>query len=118
MLLVIDVGNTNTVLGVYDGSQLRQDWRIRTERNTTEDEFNILINSLFAAGNIPVSHVGSNHHIMCCPTDGHHFGRLLPQVFGASASMGRCQKLCRDAHFVKKSGGSRCRSHRQCRRRV
>jgi type III pantothenate kinase len=57
MLLVIDVGNTNTVLGVYDGSQLRQDWRIRTERNTTEDEFNILINSLFAAGNIPVSHV-------------------------------------------------------------
>ncbi len=57
MLLVIDVGNTNTVLGVYDGGQLRQDWRIRTERNTTEDEFNVLINSLFAAGNISVSHV-------------------------------------------------------------
>ena len=57
MLLVIDVGNTNTVLGVYEGSRLRQDWRIRTERNTTEDEFNVLINSLFTAGNIPVSHV-------------------------------------------------------------
>jgi type III pantothenate kinase len=57
MLFVIDVGNTNSVLGVYDGSQLRQDWRIRTERNTTEDEFNVLINSLFAAGNIPVSQV-------------------------------------------------------------
>ena len=57
MLLVIDVGNTNAVLGVYDGSELRQDWRIRTERNTTEDEFNVLINSLFAAGNISVRHV-------------------------------------------------------------
>jgi type III pantothenate kinase len=57
MLLVIDVGNTNAVLGVYDGSELRQDWRIRTERNTTEDEFNVLINSLFSAGNISVRHV-------------------------------------------------------------
>ena len=52
MLLVIDVGNTHTVLGVYQGDQLRNDWRIHTERNTTEDEFNVLINSLFAADNI------------------------------------------------------------------
>jgi type III pantothenate kinase len=49
MLLVIDVGNTHTVLGVYEDSQLRNDWRIHTERNTTEDEFNVLINSLFSA---------------------------------------------------------------------
>ena len=52
MLLVIDVGNTHTVLGVYEDSQLRNDWRIHTERNTTEDEFNVLINSLFSADNI------------------------------------------------------------------
>ncbi|MBW2467778.1 MAG: type III pantothenate kinase [Deltaproteobacteria bacterium] len=52
MLLVIDVGNTHTVLGVYQGDQLRSDWRIHTERNTTEDEFNVLINSLFIADNI------------------------------------------------------------------
>ncbi|MBT7632022.1 MAG: type III pantothenate kinase, partial [Desulfobacula sp.] len=30
MLLVIDVGNTNTVIGVYDGDTLKHDWRIRT----------------------------------------------------------------------------------------
>jgi len=47
MLLVIDIGNTNTVMGVYDGQDLIKDWRIRTERNTTEDEFNILISGLF-----------------------------------------------------------------------
>jgi len=52
MLLVIDVGNTNTVIGVYEGENLVKDWRIRTERNTTEDEFNILANNLFAGGGI------------------------------------------------------------------
>jgi len=48
MLLVIDVGNTNTVLGVYENEALKQDWRIRTIRETTADEFNILARALFA----------------------------------------------------------------------
>ncbi|MDM8526561.1 type III pantothenate kinase [Desulfococcaceae bacterium HSG8] len=48
MLFVIDVGNTNTVMGIYDGRHLLKDWRIRTERNSTEDEFNILVTALFA----------------------------------------------------------------------
>ena len=52
MLLVIDVGNTNTVIGVYEDKRLVQNWRIRTERRTTEDEFNILVKSLFHEGNI------------------------------------------------------------------
>lgn len=52
MLLVIDVGNTNTVLGIYDGLNLIRDWRIRTERNTTEDELNVLLGSLLALGGI------------------------------------------------------------------
>jgi type III pantothenate kinase len=52
MLLVIDVGNTNIVLGIFKGGNLIQDWRVRTEHNTTEDEFNILITSLLADGNV------------------------------------------------------------------
>ncbi|NDY73430.1 type III pantothenate kinase [Desulfobacter hydrogenophilus] len=48
MLLVIDVGNTNTVIGVYENETLAQDWRIRTIRETTADEFNILARALFA----------------------------------------------------------------------
>ena len=47
MLLVIDVGNTNTVIGVYAGDQLKESWRIRTVRDNTADEFNILANALF-----------------------------------------------------------------------
>jgi type III pantothenate kinase len=52
MLLVIDIGNTNTVMGVFDGEQLVHDWRIRTERNTTEDEFNLLTAGLFRTGGL------------------------------------------------------------------
>lgn len=52
MLLVIDVGNTNIVLGVYNGRTLIEDWRIRTERNITEDEFHILAFSLFEGSRI------------------------------------------------------------------
>ncbi len=48
MLLVIDVGNTNTVIGVFEGDVLTHDWRIRTIRDTTADEFNILANALFS----------------------------------------------------------------------
>jgi type III pantothenate kinase len=49
MLLVIDVGNTNIVVGVYQGKNLLHDWRLRTERNATEDEFHVMLRSLFAA---------------------------------------------------------------------
>jgi type III pantothenate kinase len=48
MLLVIDVGNTNTVIGVFEGDVLTHDWRIRTIRDTTADEFNVLANALFS----------------------------------------------------------------------
>ena len=47
MLLVIDVGNTNTVLGVYDGEVLVDHWRIGTEREKTSDEWGILFRDLF-----------------------------------------------------------------------
>ncbi len=48
MLLVIDVGNTNIVMGVYDEKALVKSWRLRTERNATEDEFIFLVTGLFA----------------------------------------------------------------------
>ena len=57
MLLVIDVGNTNTVMGVYHNKRLVRDWRMRTERNTTEDEFNVLVTGLFTCGEVDLSSV-------------------------------------------------------------
>jgi type III pantothenate kinase len=57
MLLVIDIGNTNTVMGIYEGGHLACRWRVRTERNSTEDEFNILISHLFAEAKIDIKNV-------------------------------------------------------------
>lgn len=47
MMLVFDVGNTNTVLGVFDGEQLVAHWRVSTTRARTADEYGILLNNLF-----------------------------------------------------------------------
>ncbi|MBY0200644.1 type III pantothenate kinase [Priestia megaterium] len=46
MIFVLDVGNTNTVLGVYDGDELKYHWRVETSRNKTEDEYGMTIKAL------------------------------------------------------------------------
>lgn len=46
MLLVLDVGNTNTTLGVYDGSRLTHSWRLNSERQRTVDEYGIMCRTL------------------------------------------------------------------------
>jgi type III pantothenate kinase len=48
VLLAIDVGNTNTVLGAFEGDRLRQHWRIETSHTRTSDEYGILVRQLFA----------------------------------------------------------------------
>jgi len=57
MLLAIDVGNTNTVIGVYEGQDLTHHWRVRTERNATEDEFHLLIKGLLSSEGAAVESV-------------------------------------------------------------
>src|SRR5262245_32950628 len=47
VLLAIDVGNTSTVFGLYDGAELAEHWRIATERNKTGDELGALYRSFF-----------------------------------------------------------------------
>jgi type III pantothenate kinase len=47
MLLALDVGNTNTVLGVFRGSELVANWRLTTARDQTVDEYGILTRNLF-----------------------------------------------------------------------
>jgi type III pantothenate kinase len=55
MLLVIDVGNSNTVLGIYQGSELKKDWRVGTDKNRTVDEYAMLINNLFSLSGLSFS---------------------------------------------------------------
>ncbi|KLL12287.1 MULTISPECIES: type III pantothenate kinase [Protofrankia] len=46
MLLTIDIGNTNTVLGVFDGEDLVDSWRVRTNPHSTADELSLLFRGL------------------------------------------------------------------------
>ena len=46
MLLTIDVGNTNTVLGLFDGEDLIKSWRVKTDPRSTADEMSLQINAL------------------------------------------------------------------------
>ena len=47
MLLAIDVGNTNTVLGVFEGKKLLEHWRLETDVRRTHDEYGIVLRQLF-----------------------------------------------------------------------
>ena len=48
MLLTIDVGNTNTVIGCFDGEDMTESWRIKTDARATADEIALLFRGLLA----------------------------------------------------------------------
>jgi type III pantothenate kinase len=59
MLLVLDVGNTNTTLGVYDGATLTHSWRLSSERQRTVDEYGIMCRTLLQLANLESSSISS-----------------------------------------------------------
>jgi type III pantothenate kinase len=87
MLLAIDIGNTNTVLGLFEDGSLVHDWRIRTEVNITIDEYAIILRSLFAVHEIPLDSV--NDVIISC---------VVPPVLNSAERF--CQRYFRTAPLV------------------
>ncbi|HEV8045758.1 MAG TPA: type III pantothenate kinase, partial [Rubrobacter sp.] len=59
MLLAIDVGNTNTVLGVYDGDRLLENWRVETNARRTYDEYGTVVRQFFEWSKIDPARVSS-----------------------------------------------------------
>ena len=57
MILVCDVGNTETTLGVYDGENLRGHWRIMTDVPRTADEFGLLLRQILIDDGINPTHI-------------------------------------------------------------
>lgn len=57
MLLVIDVGNTNIVAGVFDDKELVCHWRSSTDRSKTADEYGILLRSMFNYTRMPMDQI-------------------------------------------------------------
>ena len=61
MLLVVDVGNTNTVLGVFEGDALRAHWRIETHEDRTADEYAVFVRQLLALADSTGARIDSGH---------------------------------------------------------
>lgn len=57
MILVMDIGNTNIVLGVYDQDTLQHHWRMETDRNKTEDEYGMQVKALFQHAGLDFSDI-------------------------------------------------------------
>lgn len=60
MLLVIDIGNTNTSLGVFEGDRLVAHWRLTTERARTGDEWGVLARNLFELSGLDVKSIDAS----------------------------------------------------------
>jgi len=78
MLLVIDVGNSNTVLGLYDGDTLRGDWRVVTTNYRTSDELRILFGMLLSSSGFDSKSITG----VCVSS-------VVPQLNAALAQVGR-----------------------------
>lgn len=57
MLLAIDIGNTNVVLGVFDGERLVENWRVGTKTQITPDEYAMIFKDLFNFADIEFSRI-------------------------------------------------------------
>lgn len=68
MLLVIDVGNTNIKMGVYNGGKLVQSWRMSVKVERTSDEFGAVMSSLFAGKNITFADIDGVIMSSVCPS--------------------------------------------------
>jgi type III pantothenate kinase len=79
LIFVFDVGNTNIVLGVYEEDVLKYHWRVETNRNRTEDEYGMIIKSLFDHSGLTFSDI-----------DGIIISSVVPPIMFALERM--CQK--------------------------
>jgi type III pantothenate kinase len=84
LLLVIDVGNSNIVLGIYKDDRLVKDWRVSTDKSKTTDEYGILVHDLFRLAGIAFRDVNAIIISSVVPTLTGVLEKLSVQYFGFS----------------------------------
>ena len=85
MILVCDVGNTNIVLGVYEGEEMLNAWRISTDRNKTSDEYGIAIKQLFEYEQLDIEKVEDVIISSVVPTIMHALENMSKRYFKKEA---------------------------------
>lgn len=81
MVLVVDIGNTNIVMGVYDGDELIGNWRMVTKSEYTSDEYGIFILNLLKVNNIDHANINSATVSSVVPNVMHSFENALKKYF-------------------------------------
>lgn len=81
MILLVDVGNTNIVLGVHDGENYIASWRISTDANKTSDEFGIQVCQLFSQNNLKTQSIDGIIVSSVVPNVMHSLENMLRKCF-------------------------------------
>ncbi len=84
MLLVIDVGNTQTVFGVYDGTRLAEHVRLSSDRERTHDEYGILLRELLLERGIDMKQLAAAVLSSVVPPLTHTMVRLCERRLGVA----------------------------------
>ncbi|TWT06233.1 type III pantothenate kinase [Planomicrobium sp. CPCC 101079] len=84
MILVLDIGNTNIVLGVFDRGRLMHHWRMETLRHKTEDEYGIQIKAFLIDAEVAVADI-----------DGIIMSSVVPPI------MFSLEKMCQKYFYLK-----------------
>jgi type III pantothenate kinase len=85
VLLAVDVGNTNTVLGAFEGKVLRQQWRVETSHSRTADEYGIQVRQLFASDGLDARSVDAVAVSTVVPPLASTLQRMSQRYFGVKA---------------------------------
>lgn len=82
MLLVVDVGNTHTVLGLYEGKKLIHHFRIQSERGRTEDEYHVLFATLVQLAGVSPKEIAQSILASVVPLLTESIIRAVRRTFG------------------------------------
>jgi type III pantothenate kinase len=81
MLLTIDIGNTNTTVGLFDGERLIDCWNVRTDTHRTADEYRVALDALLAGAGIPAQQA-----------EGACIASVVPQLTATWQTL--CERCC------------------------
>lgn len=87
MIVVVDVGNTNIVLGIYESKKLLYHWRLSTNRSATVDEYGIMIHNLFQIAGVKLDQI-----------DGVIISSVVPPLMRTLEQL--CQKYLRKSPLI------------------
>ena len=87
MYLTVDIGNSNIVVGVYSGSELKQNWRMETDKNKSADEYGVILTHFFEHAGLDPADVEDVIISTVVPSMTYTMQHLSQKYFGVKAML-------------------------------